>query len=188
MKIIVATAPQFFIEENTIIQALFEEGLDMLHISKPESEPIFCERLLTLMTPKWYDRVVVEDHFYLKEEYGLKGIHLTHRNPTLPSNYKGQFSRTCTAAEIPEWIDQCAYVVLDSSPSTLRQAASQIRVNHKVYAGGVTTLDEVQTAQEYGFEGIVINDVLWSKFDLHESCNYKDLIDLFKKFRKATSN
>lgn len=186
MKIVVATSPEFFIEENAIIQTLFEEGLDILHISKPGSEPIFCERLLTLMDPKWYSKVVVEDHFYLKDEYNLKGIHLTERNPNIPTSYKGVVSRTCTVDDIGTWIDRCGYVLLDTFPSVLQQAVSQHKVSHKVYASGVTTLDEVMEVQEHGFGGIVINDVLWNQFDHHESNNYRDLIDLFNKFRKAT--
>ncbi len=186
MKIVVATSPQFFIEENTIIQTLFEEGLDILHISKPGSEPIFCERLLTLMDPKWYGKVVVEDHFYLKEEYNLRGIHLTDRNPGIPANYRGLVSRTCSVDDIGKWTDSSAYVILDSSPSAIRQAASLHLASHKVFAGGVTTLEDVTEAQKAGFGGIVLNDVLWNQFDHHESNNYRDLTDLFNKFRKAT--
>ena len=35
MKLIVVTAPTFFVEEDKIITALFEEGLDILHLRKP---------------------------------------------------------------------------------------------------------------------------------------------------------
>ena len=34
MKLIVVTAPTFFVEEDKIITALFEEGLDILHLRK----------------------------------------------------------------------------------------------------------------------------------------------------------
>lgn len=49
MKLILLTTPDFFVQENTIINALFSEGLDMLHILKPQSEPVYCERLLKLI-------------------------------------------------------------------------------------------------------------------------------------------
>lgn len=35
MKLIVVTPPTFFVEEDQIITALFEEGLDILHLRKP---------------------------------------------------------------------------------------------------------------------------------------------------------
>ena len=36
MKLIVVTTPTFFVEEDKIITALFEEGLDILHLRKPD--------------------------------------------------------------------------------------------------------------------------------------------------------
>ena len=49
MKLIVVTAPTFFVEEDKIITALFEEGLDILHLRKPETPAMYSERLLTLI-------------------------------------------------------------------------------------------------------------------------------------------
>ena len=37
MKLIVVTTPTFFVEEDQIINALFEEGLDILHLRKPDA-------------------------------------------------------------------------------------------------------------------------------------------------------
>ena len=52
MKLIVVTAPTFFVEEDKIITALFEEGLDILHLRKPETPAMYSERLLTLIPAK----------------------------------------------------------------------------------------------------------------------------------------
>ena len=49
MKLIVVTTPTFFVEEDKIITALFEEGLDVLHLRKPETPAMYSERLLTLI-------------------------------------------------------------------------------------------------------------------------------------------
>ena len=49
MKLILLTSPDFFVEEDKILTSLFEEGLDQLHLRKPDSEPVYCERLLTLI-------------------------------------------------------------------------------------------------------------------------------------------
>ena len=67
MNLIAITAPTFFVEEHIILNALFEEGLDVLHLKKPDSEPIFCERLLRLIDKPWLKHIVVHDHFYLKD-------------------------------------------------------------------------------------------------------------------------
>ena len=50
MKLILMTQPTFFVEEDKILTSLFDEGLDNLHLYKPASEPIYSERLLTLLS------------------------------------------------------------------------------------------------------------------------------------------
>ena len=42
MKLILLTSPDFFVEEDKILTSLFEEGLDQLHLRKPDSEPVYC--------------------------------------------------------------------------------------------------------------------------------------------------
>lgn len=89
MKLIVVTTPTFFVEEDKIITALFEEGLDILHLRKPETPAMYSERLLTLIPEKYHRRIVTHEHFYMKEEFNLMGIHLNARNPKEPHDYDG---------------------------------------------------------------------------------------------------
>lgn len=76
MKLIVMTKPTFFVEEDKILANLFEEGLENLHLYKPGAAPMFSERLLTLLGDDYHSKIIVHGHFYLKEEYRLKGIHI----------------------------------------------------------------------------------------------------------------
>ena len=76
MKLIVITKPTFFVEEDKILVNLFEEGLENLHLCKPGSSPMYSERLLTLLGEDLAGKITVHNHFYLKEEYKLKGIHI----------------------------------------------------------------------------------------------------------------
>ena len=99
MKLIVMTQPTYFVEEDKILTSLFEEGLDCLHLYKPGTSPMYAERLLTLLADEYYSKIVVHDHFYLKEEYKLRGIHLDNDETVIPHGYKGKISRTCTKIE-----------------------------------------------------------------------------------------
>ena len=99
MKLIVVTTPTFFVEEDKIITALFEEGLDILHLRKPETPAMYSERLLTLIPEKYHRRIVTHEHFYLKEEFNLMGIHLNARNPSEPHDYAGHVSCSCHSVE-----------------------------------------------------------------------------------------
>ena len=95
MKWIVITMPDFIENEANYINQLFEAGLDLLHLRKPESCIDDCERLLQEINPKWYPRIVVHDHFSLCQKYHLHGIHLNSRNHQVPDGFQGSLSRSC---------------------------------------------------------------------------------------------
>ncbi len=201
MKLILLTSPDFFIEEDKILTTLFEEGLDILHLRKPNSEPVFCERLLTLIPDTYHRRIVVNDHFYLKEEFGLMGIHISHHSPTPPADYHEPISRTCyTLDEIRELKPQSKYVILKnvydsiSEPSyvakfteeDLHQATRQGLIDKHVMAQGGISLENIPEIKKYGFGGVVIRGDLWRRFNIHRGYDYKDLIAHFRKLRQVT--
>ena len=67
MKLIVVTAPTFFVEEDKILTTLFDEGLDILHLRKPDTAPVYAERLLTLIPEKYHIRIVDHGHLNLNK-------------------------------------------------------------------------------------------------------------------------
>lgn len=99
MKWIVITTPEFIDNEATYINQLFEQGIDLLHLRKPESQKEDCERLIQEIDERWRGRIVVHDHFELCEKYHLHGIHLNRRNHTVPKGFKGSISRSCHSLE-----------------------------------------------------------------------------------------
>ena len=57
MKLILMTTPFFFVEEHQILNALFDEGLEILHLRKPDTEPVYSERLLTLISESYRKKI-----------------------------------------------------------------------------------------------------------------------------------
>ena len=199
MKLILITPPTYFVEENKIITDLFDEGLDILHLRKPDTIPMYAERLLSLIPEQYHKRIVVHDHFYLKEEFKLKGIHLSQRNPTIPHHYKGHISRSChSLEEVKKYKKECNYVflspVFDSiskmnyrsnySNAELRKARKDGFIDKKVIALGGIDINNIKDVKKYGFGGAAILGALWNKFDLCTTNNYDDLIEHFKKLKK----
>ena len=194
------TKSTFFVEEDKILATLFDEGLDNLHLFKPGSEPIYSERLLTLLADDCHHLITVHDHYYLKDEYGLKGIHLNDATAPLPNGYRGNVSRTChTLDELKEAKQHASYVFLQSvfdsqsnkqekqafSFDELKEAAHRGLIDKKVYALGGMNLDTIRIARDLGFGGVVICGDLWNRFNIHNELNYKELIVHFNKLRKA---
>lgn len=201
MKLLLLSSPYFFVEEDKILATLFEEGLDYLHLRKPDSEPVYCERLLTLLPQKYHQRIITNDHFYLKDEFDLLGIHLSKRNPTAPDGYKGVITRTCY------WLDELAeakkksqYVMLrdvyDSlSDSTgkarydrdqLREASRKGLIDRHVMAQTGICLENIEEVRDLGFGGAVVCSDIWNRFNIHSGMDFKDVIHHFHKLRKLT--
>ncbi|MBR1934114.1 MAG: thiamine phosphate synthase [Prevotella sp.] len=207
MKLIIMTKPTFFVEEDKILTTLFEEGMDCLHLYKPGSEPIYAERLLTLLPEDYHKRIVVHDHFYLRGEYGLRGIHLNLPTDQPPIGYRGHISRTCHSFdEIPTARKHSDYVFLSTvfdgqgftsfaasnphagrvfSYDELADARRQGLIDRHVYALGGVSLDNIRICRDLGFGGVVVCGDLWNRFDIHRELDYKELIAHFQKLRKA---
>ncbi len=199
MKLIVITTPRFFIEEDKILTTLFEEGLDYLHLRKPDTAPMFSERLLTLIPEQYRKRIVTHDHFYLKEEFNLMGIHLNHRNPNPPENYRGHISCSCHSLEdVKSRKSPCNYVfmspIFDSiskqnylstySAEEIRQASKDGIIDKKVIALGGIDAENIPLIKDYGFGGAAILGDLWNRFDTRINRDYKELIEHFRKLKK----
>ena len=200
MKLVLMTQPTFFVEEDKILSSLFEEGLDDLHLYKPDSSPMYSERLLTLLPDEYRKRITVHDNFYLKEEFKLHGIHIDDETTPAPKGYKGHISRTCTHLEqLKDAKKNADYVLLkyifDSQTEPdqkatftmdeLKEASRRRLIDRHVYALGGMNLDTIKAVKDLGFGGIVISGDLWNRFNIHQELEYQALIDHFCKIRKA---
>ena len=199
MKLAIMTKSTFFVEEDKILATLFEAGLDNLHLYKPGSSPIYSERLLSLLPSETYNKITVHEHFYLKDEYGLAGIHLDKVSDTPPAGYKGRISRTCNNIEdLKDMKKKSSYVFLgnilnsqsdgsimpDINMKDLEKASDSGLIDKKVYALGGMNINNIQFARDMGFGGIVICGDLWNKFNIHNQTDYKELILHFERLRK----
>ena len=202
MKLVIMTKPTFFVEEDKILTTLFEEGMENLHIHKPESSPMYSERLLSLLSENYYRKITVHDHYYLKTEYNLGSIHIDDPASPVPEGYKGKYSRTCTElSQLKDFKKKSEYVFLKgvfdslSEPGIkshftneeLEKAAQNGLIDRHVYAMGGMNLENIRTIKELGFGGIVICGDLWNRFDIHNEIDYKRLINHFEKLRKSIS-
>ena len=95
MKWIVITQPDFIENEATYINKLFDAGIDLLHLRKPESNIEECKQLIQEIDEKWHNKIVVHDHFELYQEFHLHGIHLNRRNHKIPEGFQGSISQSC---------------------------------------------------------------------------------------------
>lgn len=193
------TQPTYFVEEDKILSALFDEGMDMLHINKPESEPLYAERLLTLLPKKHYDRISVHQHYYLKQEYDLRGIHIDNPEMAVPDGFRRHVTRsTSNISDLKEMKKKCDYVMLHSlfdslhdgvkaslTQSEMMEAHKKGLIDRHVYALGGMSLESIQQAKDLGFGGVVICGDLWNRFSIQHEINFRELINHFIKLKKV---
>ena len=200
MKLVIMTKSTFFVEEDKILTALFDEGMDKLHLYKPGSQLVFSERLLSLVPEGYHDKIVVHEHFRLKNEYDLAGIHLNRPTEFVPNGIKGKVSRTCEDLSLLKDMKKSSnYVFLRrifsctgdaEQPSSfsvkqLEEAAEQGLIDKRVYALGGIDIDNVRMAKELGFGGVVVCSDLWKRFDIHNGTDFRDLLALFRNYQKV---
>ena len=199
MKLVIMTKSTFFVEEDKIISLLFEEGLDSLHISKADNSSLYWERLLSLLPSEYHRKVTVHQHFGMKNEFSLGGIHLDDSSVAVPRGYRGTLSRTCDdVMQLKAITKQSDYVFLKNihqpreqsshdehvlSDLELDEAYRQGLLGRRVYAMGGVTIDDLPILRELDFGGVVIRNDLWDKFCIHNEQNFKPIIDYFRKLR-----
>ncbi len=201
MKLVIMTKSTFFVEEDKILTALFDEGMDSLHLFKPESSPLYAERLLSLIPEDYHRNITLHNHYHLKREYNLAGIHLNRPEDDVPMGYKGNVSRTCTdLSMLKEMRKKSKYVFLKNifnciefkdelSSFTIPQledAAKRGVINKHVYALGGMGIDNIRIAKELGFGGVVVCGDLWCRFDIHNQADFKHLMQHYEKLRRIT--
>lgn len=187
-------------EEDKILSALFDEGMDNLHLHKPDSSPLYVERLLSLLPEYTYNKITVHEHYYLKNEYQLAGIHLEDSTQGIPLGYKGKVGINCTdIMQLKMLKKQASPIflknVFDSSTvptekasfslAELQQASRMGLIDKKVYALGGMCADNIQIARDLGFGGVVICGDIWNRFDIHNQIDYKHIIAHFCRLKKA---
>lgn len=76
MQLIVITPDISATGETTVVNRLFEIGLQRLHLRKPGFTRAHYERYLAEVDNRWHSRIVIHDGFDLYHQYQLGGVHL----------------------------------------------------------------------------------------------------------------
>ena len=178
MKWITITSPKFLSGEAIFIDRLFSQGLDLLHLRKPEASIEDYKQLLLQIPKQWHRRIVLHEHFELSEKYKLHGIHLNRRCSQAPNAYHESISCSChTIEEVITQKDSKDYVFLspifDSiskvgyhaafSPTSLKQAAIENVIDEKVIALGGITANNIPLVKEWHFGGVALLGDIWKR-------------------------
>jgi thiamine-phosphate pyrophosphorylase len=201
MRLTVITAEQFFEGEVSALNALFERGMETLHIRKPAATEAEIKRLISQIDRRFHPEIVLHDHFPLIRTFRLKGVHLNRRNPLPPAHAACHISRSCHSikelADIAGLDGVFLSPVFDSiskagytqafTAADLSAAASAGLINGRVIALGGMDAGNIAAAGKYGFGGAAVIGALWGNFpaDRDENALYERFDRLQATCRKA---
>ena len=113
MRIIVISAPDFLRGEAAALTALLEAGAWRVHVRKPAAGSDSIARLLEHIPAALYSRISLHDHHELAAQFGVGGVHLNGRNPSVPDGFGGLVSRSChSISELSQYGPVCDYMFL----------------------------------------------------------------------------
>lgn len=184
MQLLVFTSPEFLQDEARLIESAFQAGADRLHLRKPSAQKEQLSALIALIDPRWYNRIVLHEHFELVEYYGLGGIHLNRRNPVAPDWAWNalRYTVSCSCHSLEELV-QTSHLsyrtlspIFDSlskqgyassfSESELRMASLSGRIDIRTIALGGITPANIPLLKTFGFGGVAVLGYVWQDFPL----------------------
>lgn len=198
MKLLVMTAPTFFVEEDKILSRLSEAGLEYLHLRKPNAPRELLERLLKLLPSQVLESTIIHGNSQLKADYQLAGVNIDTSAPN-PSWWKrGKVTRTCSQLEkLRAAKERVDWVLLDGvagrtinptmppfTDSELEKAAQSGLINKRVYALGDIRPDNIRHVLSFGFGGVVLSQSLWRSFEIHRAADFSAVTQFYEQCLK----
>lgn len=197
MKYIIQTLPYSVFEEAKKINILFENGLDVIHIRKPDYSNKKIMKIIDGIDSKYHNKIVLHNNYSLIKKYSLKGIHVdfSKLNNLVGSLYykylKKRYSLTISSNVInidSENINNSIVDYVFSGPvytkftetsivlnKNLFTISSKInKVNKEVYAINCFTINNIKATLNAGFTGPVLQSFIWKS---------EDIINAFKTLR-----
>ncbi|MFV8268687.1 thiamine phosphate synthase [Flavobacterium sp. GT2N3] len=196
---IVITNPIPVINEIDTIHSLFENGLELLHIRKPDFSETEMNAFLSEIKSDFKQQLVLHSHHQLASTSGIHRIHFTEKarietsEESLKNWKKNGFTLSTSIHQMIDFeklfdaFDYALFGPVFESISKLNYISKldfkkdlHQRKNNKtslVALGGITS-DKIKTALEYGFDDVALLGTLWNSnhpIENFKQCKKTDL-------------
>jgi thiamine-phosphate pyrophosphorylase len=182
--VIVISSPTPITKEASLINQLFDEGLTVFHLRKPESSSQELVLLLQEINPIYYPKIVLHSHHYLAKSFGINRLHFNEvsRKQLIEDaleTYKAEGVILSTSIHSTDDYNQLSdkfdYTFLSpvfdsiSKPNYQAQTFNLNDIHKKtdtklIALGGIDKTTCVK-AFEMGFDGIALLGTIWNSED-----------------------
>jgi len=197
MRLLALSYPTEYKDEHAIINSLFENGLQIFHLRKPDWSLHQMTSLLDKIDARFHNRIIIHSHYEICnispisnenqedsfKKYQLKGIHFTHKTKHMIEKYKDldlHKSISCHSfEEIGQYQDIMDYCfispVFDSiskkgykSAISLDDLKENAKRNNLVALGGINS-HNIDQLKDLKLYGIALLGFLWESDDVLRS-------------------
>ena len=179
---IVITNPFVIANEIRIIDSLFEEGLSLLHIRKPDFSEFEMTQFIHQIKLEFRDRIVLHNYHFLAEDFGINRIHFSKKERNESFDLSARFSEPCrykststhSIEDFNSLENDFDYAFLspvfksiskeDYHPKTDLFEALKFRTNYKtkvIALGGIDSKNIKETL-ENGFDDVALLGSIWN--------------------------
>jgi thiamine-phosphate pyrophosphorylase len=194
---IIISNPQFIPNEIAVINALFEAGLEIFHLRKPEADVLEMSKFISQIDNRFHSRIMIHSHYELLNSFNLRGIHFTEKTKCLQDEFANvTCKKSRTVHELADlnlvksFID---YVFLSPLfPSVSKVGYSKQwnfeemkrdlyrKRNFEIVALGGITLDNMKQIRELGFNDFALLGSIWEL--VKAGCSTEQLIETYRRF------
>lgn len=178
MELVVVTCPTYFEAEGMLINDFFDAGLDLLHIRKPDQEPVHFLRLMSTIKPEFYPRLAIHQHHDLAKEFGLQRLHFTerqrkaqcleHLHELAAAGYR--LSSSVHQLDTFAGLEELSYVFFGPVFDSISKLGYESKLEEgfilpphplKVFAIGGAQADRFKEINKMNFDGVAVLGSLW---------------------------
>ena len=173
--LIVISSPTPITNEASLINQLFDEGLSVCHLRKPESSSQELVLLLPEIIPIHYSKIALHSHHYMAKSFGINRLHYTEasRKQLSDTDFSEKENTLSTSVHsISDYENLSNYFeytflspVFDSisKPGYHAQSFDLSKKNEtKLIALGGIDETNCMKAFEMGFDGVALLGSIWS--------------------------
>lgn len=195
--LIVITPEQDVEDETGLVNQFFEEGLEILHLRKPEKNYAQHLAYISAIDEEYHNRIMVHYHHELAEDFLLKGVHVQEQPRVDMGEDFGLYVSRFTSQqydvstsfhnageimfykEIPLIYNLLSPVFTAiSKPDMIGQAFDVNRIEVPVIGMGGVNANNLLQVKELGYAGVGVLGGVWNAEDPSESL--KELINKTK--------
>lgn len=178
---IVISNPIAIANEISLIHSLFEEGLELFHVRKPDYSEIEMAKFIHQIKLEYRNSLVLHSHHDLAENFGINKIHFSEKTRKSAINFPARFPKHCryststhSIKEFNALENHFEYAFLSPvfksiskenyAPETDLFDALKSRTNFqtKIIALGGIDSDNIKKTLENGFDAIALLGSIWN--------------------------